>query len=116
MTIKKQNKLKSNIKLLQGGSLEKYNEYLSQLLLERGIPPSVEFNLERLQQFIDQEGTFGKGLIVYLQQLEKQLDLITDDKDLKLYIFQILSELGSLVFPNTSACYSIIPGDLKKIK
>lgn len=45
--------------MLQGGSLEKYNEYLSQLLLERGISPSVEFNLEKLQQFIDQEGTFG---------------------------------------------------------
>lgn len=116
MAIKKQNKFKSNLKLLQGDSLEKYNEYLSQLLLERGISPSVEFNLEKLQQFIDQEGTFGKGLIVYLQQLEKQLDLITDDKDLKLYIFQILSELGSLVFPNTSACYSIIPGDLKRVK
>ena len=84
------------MELLQGDSLEKYNEYLRQLLIERGISADLEFNLEQLQQLIDQEGTFGKGLIVYLKQLERQLDLITDDKDLKLYIFQILSELVSI--------------------
>ena len=86
------------------------------MLLEHKISADIKFSLETLQQFIDQEGTFGKGLIVYLEQLEKQLDLITDDKNLKSYIFQILSEIGSLVFPNTSACYSIIPGDLKRIE
>ena len=86
------------------------------MLSERGISASLEFNLEKLQQSINQEGTFGKGLIAYLKAFEKQLDEMTDDKDLKLYIFQILSELGSLIFPNTSACYSIIPSDLKKIK
>lgn len=42
----------------------------------------------------------GKGLIAYLKLLETQCDEITDNKDLKLYVFQILSELGSLVFPN----------------
>lgn len=86
------------------------------MLSERGISTSVEFKLEKLQQFINQEKTFGKGLVAYLKDFEKQLDQITDDKDLKLYIFQILSELGSLVFPNTASCYSIIPSDLKNIK
>lgn len=57
----------------------------------------------------------GRGLVLYLKELEEQLNQITDDKELQLYIFQIVSELGSLVFPNTSACYSIIPGDLKSI-
>ena len=27
----------------------------------------------------------------------------------------MLSELGSLVFPNTNACYSLIPGDIQKL-
>lgn len=54
--------------------------------------------------------------MAYLKEFEKQLDQTTDDRDLKLYIFQIVSELGSLVFPNTTACYSIILGDLKRIK
>ena len=56
---KQQNKFISNLKLLQGGSLEEYNEYLKQLLLERNISASLEFNLGQLQQCIDQEGTFG---------------------------------------------------------
>lgn len=107
-------KTKNNLKLLQGSSLEEYNKYLRNLLLERGISADLEFNLEKLQQLINQERTFGKGLIAYLKAFEKQLDDITDDKDFKLYIFQILSELGSLVFPNTTSCYSIIPNDLKK--
>ena len=107
---------RSNLKLLQGGRLEEYNQFLKEFLQERGISASVEFNLDQLQQLINQEGTFGKGLVAYLKKLEKELDKITDDKDLKLLIFQIVSELGSLVFPNTSACYSIIPNDLKKIK
>lgn len=106
----------SNVKLLQGGSLEEYNSYLRKKLLERGIEADLQFNLEELQQFINQKGTFGKGLIAYLKEFEKQLDQTTDDRDLKLYIFQIVSELGSLVFPNTSACYSIIPGDLKRVQ
>lgn len=115
MEIKKQNKLKSNLKLLQGGSLEEYNEFLRKLLLDKGISADLEFNLKKLQQFINQEKSFGKGLIVYLKEFEKQLDQITDARNFKLYIFQIVSELGSLVFPNTSACYSIIPGGLKRI-
>ena len=86
------------------------------MLLEHKISADIKFSLEKLEQFIDQEGTFAKGLIAYLKELEKQLDEITDDKDLKLYIFQILSELGSLVVRNTSACYSIIPGDLKRLE
>lgn len=100
----------------KGGSIEEYNKFLRALLSESGISASVEFNLEKLQQFINKEKTFGKRLVAYLKDFEKQLDEITDDKDLKLYIFQILSELGSLVFPNTTSCYSIIPGDLKKIQ
>ena len=65
MKIKNQNKFKSNLKLLQGNSLEEYNRFLKKLLLERGISASVEFNFETLQQFLNQEGTFGKGLIAY---------------------------------------------------
>lgn len=116
MIIKNQRKFKSNVKLLQGGSLEEYNEFFRKLLSERGISGAIEFNLELLQQFINKEKSFGKGLVEYLKQLEKQLDQITDDKDLKMYMLQILSEMGSLVFPNTSACYSIIPNDLKELK
>lgn len=87
---KQQNKFISNLKLLQGSSLEEYNEYLKQLLLERNISASLEFNLGQFQQCIDQEGNLGPcGLVVYLKQLERQLDELTDDKDLKLYMFQI---------------------------
>jgi hypothetical protein len=47
---------------------------------------------------------------------ELSLDALEEYKNLKLYVFQMYSELGSLVFANTSACYSIIPKDLKDLK
>lgn len=53
------NKPKSNLMLLQGSSLEDYNEFLRKLLSERGISANLKFNLEKLQQFINQEKAFG---------------------------------------------------------
>jgi hypothetical protein len=53
--------------------------------------------------------------MIYLKELEEQLDTLTNDIVLKSKICQILSELGSLVYPNTGACYSLIPKDLQKI-
>ena len=111
------NKLqKSNPVLLKGASLEEQNNYIQQILDTSGIKSKIRFEPEIFQKYVDEKKTFGKGLVAYLEHLEKQLDQMIDDKDLKLYIFQILSELGSLVFPSTSACYSIIPNDLKQLK
>jgi hypothetical protein len=52
---------------------------------------------------------------MYLQELEEELNKLTNDTTLKSKICQILSELGSLVYPNTRACYSLIPKDLRKV-
>lgn len=102
--------------LLKGASLEEQNSFIQDVLKANGVKANIQFEPAVLQTYIDQEKTFGKGLIAYLYFLEKQLDsAIIDAKKLKLYIFQILSELGSLVFPNTSACYSLVPNDLKKL-
>jgi hypothetical protein len=112
-----QNKLQNTRPvLLKGSSLEEQNTYIQQLLDTHGIKSTLRFEPTVLQKYINEKKTFGKGLVAYLEHFDERLDQITDDKDLKLYLFQILSELGSLVFPNTSACYSIIPNDLKQFK
>lgn len=102
--------------LLKGDSLEKQNQFINKILKENGVNKhSIYFEPEVLQTFVYKHKAFSKGLIKYLDQLTNQLAEINIDNDLKLYIFQILAELGSLVFPNTSACYSLVPNDLKKI-
>ena len=99
MKQKNQNKFKillnSNIK---GGSLENYNEYLKQLLLEHKISADITFSLEK-----HQEKTFGpcfcscksKGLVVYLEQLEVKLDQFIDYKYLKFYSIKCYQSLES---------------------
>lgn len=93
------------------------------MLLEHKISADIKFSLEKLQQFIDQERTFGpcfcscksKGLVVYLEQLEVKLDQFIDYKDLKLYIFnQVLSELGILIPRNIPARNCIVLNDFEK--
>nr|YP_009560615.1 hypothetical protein [Ulva compressa]ATP01501.1 hypothetical protein [Ulva compressa] len=73
------------------------------------------FKVEKLQQHVETAGDFSKGLIRYLAELNNSLNKITDNENLKLYAFQFFTELGSLVYPNAGACYSLIPGDLKEI-
>lgn len=53
--------------------------------------------------------------MAYLRELENSLNALTDDTALKSKICQIMSELGSLVYPNTGACYSLVPKNLQKI-
>jgi hypothetical protein len=62
--------------------------------------------------------------MIYLQKLMLRLnaEVLPISKDLhiqhsdmvKLRVFQMLSELGSLVF-HTSSCYSLVPNDLKQL-
>jgi hypothetical protein len=114
---KKKNKIQNkNPLLLKGASLEEQNKYIQNILKQNGINAEIAFQPFVLQSYIDEKKSFSKGLIAYLMLLEKELDQISDDKNLKLLIFQMFTELGSLVFPNTSACYSIIPKDLKDLK
>lgn len=95
--------------LLKGESLNKQNAYIQRVLEQHSIKADVQFKPERLQEFINQNKTFGKGLMAYLKSLEEQLDsALTNYQHLKLPILQILAELGGLVFPNTSACYSLL--------
>mgnify|MGYP000247628373 CR=1 FL=1 len=93
-------------------SLEEQNIFIQNLLKDRVINANIITRL--FQQFINKHESFSKELVAYFKELEKELDLLTDDKKRKLYVFQLLSELGSLVFPNISRCYSFF-FDLKKI-
>lgn len=102
--------------LLKGASLEAHNNFIATLLKENGVTTNTQFELDVLQTYVHQEKTFGKGLIAYLKVLENKLDqAIPNNKKLKLKVLQVLSELGSLVFPNPSACYSLVPSDLAQL-
>jgi hypothetical protein len=101
---------------LVGASLQEQNNHINEILKLNNIVGTIEFNPAILQTIIDNKKSFSKGLIAYLQKLEKELEtLISDNTELKCYILQMFIELGSLVFPNTTACYSIIPKDLKDL-
>lgn len=107
---------KNTLVLLKGASLEKQNEFIKAALNKSGLRDcSISFDPEKLQTHIDNTKTFGKGLIAYLEELDNQLDNLDIETDLKLLIMQRFSEIGSLVFPNTSSCYALVPSDLKKI-
>lgn len=98
--------------LLKGASLDEQNAYIKQLLENASIKEDIIFRPEKLQEYVTKEKSFSKGLLAYLEFLEKELKII-NSPSLELNILQVLSELGGLVFPNASACYSLIPKDLK---
>lgn len=78
-------------------------------MLKNGIKSSFKLDPERLHLLVKEQNSFAKRLIAYLKELENSLSTLTDDISLKPKICQILSELGCLVYPNTGACYSLIP-------
>ena len=105
--------LKKN-KLLERDELAKQNKLIEKLLLKNGINLAVSFEAQALQKHIDEQKSFSSGLVSYLTHLKLTLEeAIPENDPLRLEIFQRFSELGSAVFPNTNACYSIIPKDLK---
>lgn len=87
--------------------LNQINKDLVQL--QKGYKP-VLFDPINFQQFID--NNYVSGVLAYLKMIDQQIDQQCKHKPL---ILQYFLELVSLVYPKTSACYSIIPSELKTI-
>lgn len=98
-----------------GDTIHIYNNLIIEKTKKAGISQPVIFEIEQLKLKVDEQKNFTKGLIAYLVEVNKQLDNISKDKQLKSWAFQIIAELSTLVYPNTGTCYSLIPQDLKKI-
>jgi hypothetical protein len=101
--------------LIRGSTIEKYNAILTQEFQKHNINTPILFDMEELQKHVMHEGNFFKGLIQYLKAVDDKLDNVTDNSKLKVYVFQIIAEISTLVYPNTGASYPLIPQDLKKI-
>ena len=53
---------------------------------------------------------------MYLKEIDTELNKRSQDKKLNAWVFQIIAELSTLVYPNTGASDSLVPQDLKKIQ
>ena len=100
--------------LFKDATIEFYNKIIIEKSKKKGIGPVI-FEINQLKIKVKDQKNFTKGLIAYLVQVNKQLDNVSEDKEFKSWVFQIIAELGTLVYPNTGTCYSLIPQDLKKI-
>lgn len=100
---------------LKGSSIDYYNKLLIKEYKEHNITEFVIFESERLKIKVEESNNFMRGLIAYLSEVDKQLNKISNNDELKSWAFQIIAELGTLIYPNPGTCYSLIPQDLKKI-
>ena len=107
--------IKTNKLTLKGSSIDYYNDLLIKEYKKHNITKFVIFESEILKMKVQESKHFMKGLLAYLSEVDKQLNKISNDEQLKSWAFQIISELGTLIYPNSGTCYSLIPQDLKKI-
>lgn len=114
--MEKNNNINLNPRFLSEAELSDFNVKVHAKYHDINVDAShVSFSIKKLNQEIRMQKSFIKGLIEYLISLEKQLDKLSDNEKIKLECLEIFSEIGSLVYPNTNACHSIIPKDLSKI-
>jgi len=73
---------------------------------------NISFDEQKLRPHVIESNSFSKGLIMYLEQLKIQLNKDLGDSDAFAYTLQSYTELGSLVYPDPSYCYSLIPREV----
>ena len=106
---------KTNKSTLKGSSIDYYNDLLIKEYKKHNITEFVIFESERLKIKVQESKHFMKGLISYLSEVDAQLNKVSNNDQLKSWAFQIIAELGTLIYPNAGTCYSLIPHDLKRI-
>lgn len=107
--------VQKNSLILKGNSIEYYNDFLVKEYKKHNITEGVIFNSERLKMKVEESKHFMKGLISYLSEVDKELNKMSNNAELNAWAFQVIAELGTLIYPNSGTCYSLIPQDLKKI-
>ena len=100
---------------LKGSSISYYNNLLIEEYKKHNITEFVIFESEKLKGKVGESQHFMRGLIAYLSEVDAQLNTISNNDQLKTWAFQIIAELGTLIYPNAGTCYSLIPQDLVRI-
>lgn len=77
---------------------------------------NVTFDEKKLFIHVMKENSFSNGLIMYLEELKIQLKKeLCHNADAFTFVLQTYIELGSLVYPDPSHCYSLIPREVNQI-
>lgn len=104
------NVIKNTASFVTKNQLLKVNNYLKQL--QQDHTPYVLFQPSILNKLAKHD--YEHGVLTYLKQVDQQLS--QSNCLHKQEIWQYFLELVSLVYPKTSACYSLIPSELKNIQ
>jgi len=78
---------------LKGSSINYYNDLLIEEYRKHNITEFVIFESERLKIKVQESKHFMKGLIVYLSEVDKQLNKLSNDEQLKSIFYRIVKRL-----------------------
>lgn len=95
-------------------TLERVNYSLEVMTFKYGF--IMKFEKDRVEELVKKRGSFLSGSLEYLTTVRNTLGASSMPSDEQLLIEQIYTELCCTIYPNTSACYSLVPRELKSIK